>query len=225
MDGSLRCVNPTLRKAVRAVVLAGNTPLARGRARRAIASAQRPFKLEIGGLTPREGWVITNVNAVTRNYLDATSTWPIEDGALSHVYSDNVIEHLPLDATRRMLREAHRCLQPGGVIRLVTPDVRAHVEMYLAGAPALDDAAARHYRDLGLVVEHPIDVLRIPIGAFGHHEGYVFDLETLTVELEAAGFTDVVRTATGESAHPELSGLDVRTSEGGAQLSVEATRA
>ncbi|MGJ9412782.1 class I SAM-dependent methyltransferase [Aeromicrobium sp. CF4.19] len=217
-------MNPTFRKLARAVVLTGNTPLARARARRAFATAPRPFKLEVGGLSPREGWVVTNVNAVTRLYLDATSTWPLEQSSLSHVYSDNVIEHLTLDATRRMLREAHRCLAPGGIIRLITPDVRAHVEMYLSGATALDEAAARHYRDLGLVVEHPIDVLRIPIGAFGHHEGYVFDLETLTVELEAAGFTDVVRTPTGQSEHPELSGLDVRTSEGGAQLSVEARR-
>ncbi|WP_375001007.1 methyltransferase domain-containing protein [Aeromicrobium sp. CTD01-1L150] len=217
-------MNPTLRKVVRAAVLTINTPLARGRAKRAFAVAPRPFKLEIGGLSPREGWVVTNVNAVTRNYLDATSPWPLEAGAVSHVYSDNVIEHLTLEATRRMLREAHRCLVPGGVIRLITPDVRAHVEMYLSGEPALEDAAARHYRNLGLVVEHPIDVLRIPIGAFGHHEGYVFDFETLRIELESAGFTDVVRTPTGASDRPELSGLDVRTSEGGAQLAVEATR-
>ena len=217
-------MHPTLYKVVRASVRTVNTPLAKRRTQRVLAGAPRPLKLEIGGLAPRDGWVVTNVNAVTRNFLDATRRWPLEDGSVSHVYSDNVVEHLPLDATRRLLREAHRCLLPGGLIRLVTPDVRAHVEMYLSGAPALDDAAAHHYRDLGLVVEHPIDVLRIPIGAFGHHEGYVFDFETLTVELRDAGFVDIVRTPTGTSDHPELSGLDVRTSEGGAQLSVEARR-
>ncbi len=217
-------MDPRLWRAARFSVRTVNTPVAKVRARRAIAAATRPFKLEVGGIVPRDGWVVTNVNAVTRLYLDATGTWPIEDAALSHVYSDNVIEHLPLEATRAMLRQAHRCLQPGGVIRLITPDVRAHVEMYLSGAPALDEAAARHYRDLGLLVEHPIDVLRIPIGAFGHHEGYVFDFETLSVELAAAGFTDIVRTPTGDSEHPELQGLDVRTSEGGAQLAVEAVR-
>lgn len=217
-------MNPKLRKVVRGGVLAVNTPMAKVRTRRALAKSDRPLKIEIGGLVQRPGWVVTNVNAVTRNYLDATRRWPLEDASVSHVYSDNVIEHLPLAATRAMLAEAHRCLQPGGVIRLITPDVRAHVEMYLSGAPALEDAAALHYRNLGLVVEHPIDVLRIPIGAFGHHEGYVFDFETLRFELERAGFTDVIRTPTGESGHSEFSGLDRRTSEGGAQLAVEATR-
>lgn len=217
-------MNPTVYRAVRATVRTVNTPIAKVRARRALGEASRPLKLEIGGLVPRPGWVVTNVNAVTRNYLDATRTWPLEDGSVSHVYSDNVIEHLPLEATRAMLAEAYRCLQPGGVIRLITPDVRAHVEMYLSGQPALDDAAATHYRELGLVVEHPIDVLRIPIGAFGHHEGYVFDFETLKIELEKAGFSDVVRTPTGSSDRPEFAGLDQRTSEGGAQLAVEAVR-
>lgn len=217
-------MNPKLYAVARASVRAVNTPVARARTRRVLAQSPRPLKLEIGGLVQREGWVVTNVNAVTRHYLDATRTWPLEAASVSHVFSDNVVEHLPLEATRALLREAHRCLQPGGVIRLITPDVRAHVEMYLSGAPALEDAAAKHYRELGLLVEHPIDVLRIPIGQFGHHSGYVFDFETLRTELEAAGFVDVVRTPTGSSDHPEFDGLDRRTSEGGAQLAVEGTR-
>jgi SAM-dependent methyltransferase len=217
-------VNPKVRTIVRASVRAVNTPIAKTRTRRALACASRPLKLEIGGLEQRPGWLVTNVNALTRHFLDATKRWPLDAGSVSHVYSDNVIEHLSLDATRQLLAEAHRCLQPGGVIRLITPDVRAHVEMYLSGDPALGGAAARHYRDIGLVVEHPIDVLRIPIAEFGHHQGYVFDFETLRFELERAEFTSVVRTDTGSSEHEAFAGLDQRTSEGGAQLAVEAVR-
>lgn len=215
-------VNPRLQAVVRAGVRGVNTPLAKARCRRLLEKTPRPLKLEIGGIVQRDGWVVTNVNAVTRNYLDATRRWPLEDDAVSHVFSDNVIEHLPLEANRAMFAEMRRCVRPGGLVRLITPNVRAHVEMYLSGSPALDDAAARHYRSMGLVVEHPIDVLRIPIGAFGHHEGYVWDFETLRSELERAGFVDVVQTATGESEHPEFADLDRRTNEGGAQLAVEA---
>lgn len=67
-------------------------------------------------------------------------------------------------------------------------------------------------------------MLRIPIGAFRHHEGDVFDFETLRVELGWVGFRSVIRTATGVSDHSELSGPDQWTIAGGAQLSVEATR-
>ena len=217
-------MHPRVRSVVRPAVKAVNTPVARVRATRSIASAARPFRLEIGGIEPRPGWVVTNVNAVTRQYLDATRRWPIEDGALSHVYSDNVIEHLPLEAGRTLMAEAHRCLQPGGVIRFVTPDLRAHVDRYLAGVAPRGDAEARVYQEMGLTVDHPLDWVRIPIASFGHHEGYVYDYETLAAELERAGFTSVTRAELGRSDHPDLDGLDNRVDEGGAQMAVEAVR-
>ena len=215
---------PRLRSAIKAAVSTVNTPMAKARTRRALARAERPLKLEIGGLLPRDGWVITNVNAVTRNYMDATGRWPIETGAAAYIFSDNVIEHIPLDAGRAMLAEAHRVLQPGGVIRIVTPDIRRHVELYLAGANSVRGDVAKEYRDMGLVVEHSIDLIRIPIGSFGHHEGYVYDFDVLEHELTKAGFHSVVRCEMGESEHRELQGLDFRLAQEGAQIVVEATR-
>lgn len=209
---------------IRSAVLTVNTPMARSRADCAFAGAQRPLKLEIGGLQKRPGWVVTNVNAVTRNYLDATSRWPLEDASVEYVYADNMIEHITLGMAREMLAEAYRCMVPGGVIRLITPDIRAHVEMYLAGRASLDTPAAQTYKSFGLDVEHPIDLVRIPIGSFGHHEGYVYDFETLDAELTRAGFHSTTRCELGTSAHPPLADLDQRGDEGGAQIAVEATR-
>jgi SAM-dependent methyltransferase len=217
-------VNPRLRAVVRPPVLAANTVIARRRTIRTLETSRRPLRLELGGLAPREGWLVTNVDAVTRHYLDATRPWPVEDAAVSFVYSDNVIEHLPLEGTRTLIAEAYRCLQPGGVIRFVTPDLRAHVDKYLAGVAPKGDPKARVYEEIGLTVEHPIDWVRIPIASFGHHLGYLYDFETLATELERAGFTDVVRCGHGCSDHAELSGIDQRADEGGVQLAVEATR-
>lgn len=166
---------------------------------------------------------MTNVNAVARLFLDATARWPLEDDAVECVYADNVIEHVTLEAGRAMLAEAARCLKPGGRIRLVTPDIRTHVEMYLSGDDPMESPAGRHYQSMGLTVEHPIDLVRIPIGSFGHHEGYVYDFETLERELIRAGFHSPMRCELGESDHPDLAGLDNRGHEGGAQMAVEAT--
>lgn len=201
-----------------------NTPLARRRATRAFESAPRPLRLEIGGLARRTGWVVTNVNAVTRNFMDATVEWPLENGSVEYVYSDNVIEHLSLESGRALLAEAFRCLRPGGVIRLITPDLRGHVEKYLAGVAPAGDPEAAVYEQMGLTVEHPLDWVRIPIASFGHHEGYVYDFETLARELERVGFSSVVRTELGQSSHDALVGLDQRTDEGGTQMAVEAIR-
>ncbi|MCW2783787.1 MAG: hypothetical protein JWP74_304 [Marmoricola sp.] len=215
---------PRTRVAIRETIRNVNKPFAKARTRRALATSARPIKLEIGGLTPRDGWVITNVNATTRNYLDATSPWPIADGSVQYVFSDNVIEHIPLAAGRAMLQQAHNSMVPGGIIRIVTPDIRKHVELYLAGPASVDGDVAKEYRDMGLVVEHSIDLIRIPIGSFGHHEGYVYDFEVLESELKRAGFHSVVLCEMGVSEHAELDGLDIRLAQEGAQIVVEATR-
>lgn len=215
---------PALRAVVRPVTRAVNTPLAKTRTGRALAGAPRPLKVEIGGIEQRPGWVVTNVNAVARNYLDATVRWPIEDGGVSHVYADNVIEHITLDQGRAMLAEAFRCLAPGGRIRLVTPDIRAHVELYLQGRAAVDGAVGDRYRAKGRLVAHPVDLVRIPIGDFGHHLGYVYDFETLAAELESAGFRSPRQYEPNTSDDPVLADLEQRGGHGEAQLVVEAVR-
>lgn len=203
-------------------MLAVNTPLAKARFDRAVRRAPRPVKLEIGGHGKRPGWIVTNVNAVARNYLDATVTWPFEDSSISHIYADNVIEHIPLEGTRAMLAEAYRCMQPGGVIRLLTPDIREHVELYLAGA--VDGEVGARYRRYGLQVEHPVDLVRIPIASFGHHVGYVFDFDALAAELKRAGFHSTRRCEMNTSDVPGFVGLKPKAEAGMAQLVVEATR-
>lgn len=217
-------MHPLIRAVARPTVLAVNTPLATRRAREAFAQAPRPLRLEIGGLSAREGWVVTNVNPTTRLYLDATVRWPLEDGAAELVYADNVVEHLSLDAGRALLREAFRCLQPGGRIRLVTPDLGKHVAAYLRGEQAVGEDLAQAYRDLGLRIEHPVDLVRVSVESFGHHHGYVYDAAALQAEMERAGFVDVVHHEMGESEFPELRGLDQRTDEGPAQMALEARR-
>jgi predicted SAM-dependent methyltransferase len=215
---------PTARRLLRGTIHALNRPLATLRCRLAARRAPRPVVLEVGGLTPRDGWFMVNVNAVTPHYMDGTKTWVFEDESLSYVYADNMIEHVPLSGGRRFLAEAHRCLRPGGVIRLVTPDVRHHVELYLQGVDVQHDELADEYRKLGVVLEHPIDILRTPIGEFGHHSGYVYDFDTLEDELVRAGFTNVRRWAIGESDDPMLKGLEQRPEHGPLQMVVEATR-
>lgn len=220
----MRPMHPRLRRVIRPVVLAANTPVARRRTDREVAAARGPILLEIGGLVPRPGWLVTNVSAVTRNFLDASSRWPMADGSVRLVYADNVIEHLSLDQGRALLHEAYRCLQPGGVIRLVTPDLRKHVDTYLAGDAAVDGDLAAAYRQIGVRVEHPIDLVRIPVENFLHHEGYVYDAAALAAEMRAAGFTEVRECTIGRSEVPELDGLDGRTDEGPAQMALEAVR-
>jgi predicted SAM-dependent methyltransferase len=217
-------VNPRIRRIVRGTVHAVNRPVATARFRAAVRRAPRPIALEVGGLKKRDGWFMVNVNAVTPYYMDGTKPWIFEDGALSYVYADNMIEHVPLAGGRVFFAEAFRCLRPGGAIRLVTPDVRTHVEMYLKGSEVVQSPLADEYRSLGVVIEHPIDLVRTPIGEFGHHAGYVYDFETLDAELQRAGFKPAVRRNLLESDDPILQNLEERPTHGSLQMVAEAIK-
>ena len=55
----------------------------------------------------------------------AADPWPLPDGSLDVVFTSNFLEHLPSrDAVMDALREAARCLRPGGRIVCLGPDIR-----------------------------------------------------------------------------------------------------
>jgi len=180
------------------------------RLRRLLADTPPPYRLELGtNEVNHDGWIPTDVQWRARNYLDATGPWPFPQGSISHVYADNVIEHVSLDGARSLFREAARTMQPGGRIRLVTPDARRCAEVYLEGGE-LADAQKDAHRGAGTRVEHDVDILRGVFIEYDHRYGYAWDQNALTAELEAAGFTGVERCELGDSSDAALRGLEWR---------------
>jgi SAM-dependent methyltransferase len=62
---------------------------------------------------------------------DLAKPLPFEDNSVSVVYGAHVLEHLYLIDAQRLLSECKRVLRPGGVIRLVVPDLRSMAAGYL----------------------------------------------------------------------------------------------
>ena len=61
---------------------------------------------------------------------DCSAPWPVAAGSLDVVFTSNFFEHLPDKATlARTLKEAWRCLRPGGRLVCLGPNIR-----YLPGA-------------------------------------------------------------------------------------------
>ena len=54
------------------------------------------------------------------NILDGL---PYEDNSFDVVYSSHFIEHIPVDQIEFFFNDVYRILKPGGLIRLVTPDL------------------------------------------------------------------------------------------------------
>jgi SAM-dependent methyltransferase len=74
---------------------------------------------------------------------------PFPDGTFDVVYHSHVLEHLERDEAPGFLRECRRVLKPGGVLRVVVPDLEQLARRYVGvverspdGASAAEHAAA-----------------------------------------------------------------------------------
>ena len=201
-----------------------NRPLAQARFRKAVSGA-KGLRIQVGAGPARlPGWINTDVYWRASWYLDVTKPWGVAPGSVSHVYGDNMIEHLTLDDGRRMLRYAFGALAAGGRIRLATPDVERIARIYLDDPDTTADLVAWH-RTSGRNAVHAVDLLRIYFTHWGHQLGYLYDFASLSAELRQSGFTNITRCGTGESTDPVFCNLETRTdAEASIQLIVEAER-
>lgn len=79
-------------------------------------------------------WINIDFQGDGKNVLswDLRHGLPLPDHSCDAVYSSHAIEHFDRDGARRFLLECRRVLKPGGVIRLVAPDLESIVRAYLA---------------------------------------------------------------------------------------------
>lgn len=63
--------------------------------------------------------------------LDARKPLPFADGEVDAVYHSHVLEHLTTGEAAGLLAECFRVLRPGGVVRVVVPDLEGIARAYL----------------------------------------------------------------------------------------------
>jgi predicted SAM-dependent methyltransferase len=142
--------------------------------------------------------------------LDIKWGLPFRDASASYVFSSHILEHFyyPGEALF-VLGEIYRVLEPGGVVRLVVPDIEqcimAYVnndrEFYSGRSETWTWWSKRHTRlddfldYAGAGVE--------PTSLLSSHK-YGYDFETLQYLLEQAKFTHIERSDYMKSRHAEL---------------------
>ena len=62
---------------------------------------------------------------------DVKKSLPFADRKFDAVYHSHVLEHLPIEVGQYCIGECFRVLKPGGVLRIVVPDLERIVELYL----------------------------------------------------------------------------------------------
>jgi predicted SAM-dependent methyltransferase len=213
-----------------------------GRARRArqinaylAANQRRYLRIGSGSHTDR-GWLSVDLLPVRLDvvFMDATKPFPIPSGSFDAIQCEHVIEHLDYASGVGMLRECHRILRKRGILRIATPNL--DLVRRLLGPPDHDHAITAYVhwsneRFGGSANEEHIDNAAFTANRLVREWGHTFihDERTLRGALAAAGFSEIVRVSPGESAHPELSGVDRHEEEVGREaneletLAFEAT--
>ncbi len=208
------------------------------------AFAQRPLKLNLGsGPHGPQNWVnldrsptmllsrvpkvakaLRKVGLINDHHLvpweshivrqDLTARLPVEDGSVDAIYSSHFLEHIYLTEAEAILRECHRVLRPGGVLRLALPDGESWArELVEAGSDPTGEAGRRYHARLG---SHPDDrpsgkrALTFKIG--GHIHRWQPTRGMVRGMLVEAGFDDsaVTDCAYHEGALPDLGEIETR---------------
>jgi SAM-dependent methyltransferase len=140
-----------------------------------------------------------------RNVLvhDVRKPLPFPDGSLRVVYASHLLEHLHFEEGQRLLRECHRVLKPGGVVRMVVPDLRVIMRDYLDGKADEAPYGDRVTPTAADLVNHrlmyrPLAPARgsLPYRIYSaltdfHSHKWMYDSDSLVYHLEQAGFTEV----------------------------------
>jgi predicted SAM-dependent methyltransferase len=162
-------------------------------------SKRRNIKANIGcGFSGLPGWVNFDLLPYENLTLCADVRWkiPLANESCVGIHVEHFFEHLsPDDERPRFLRECYRCLQPGGVLRVIVPDAKLYISAYERS----DWEELNRISCGGDVPQLPQQRFRTKMEALNHvflqdgqHYGG-YDAETLALVLEEAGFSNVIR--------------------------------
>ncbi len=165
-----------------------------------------PVKLHVGcGNVRFEGWI--NVDMTGKQVdvrRDLRKGLPYRDGSAALIYSEHFIEHLTCEEGLTVLREFHRLLKSGGIVRIATPDLD-----YLIGKYVSDDWRAQYWiQNLRSEIQTRAEMLNICFHEWGHK--YLYNAEELDRRLREVGFGRISRQAWNESQHPDLMNRETR---------------
>jgi predicted SAM-dependent methyltransferase len=157
----------------------------------------RDIKLMIGAgdIHDRDGWYTIDFRSAANFQIDIRRGLPFADRSCRFIFSEHVFEHLDMEELRRVASECYRVLEPGGVMRIVTPDLEKWARAYVANDEAFFHA---FWPGMTSFADAINEIFYVPTHRFIH------DFRSLSAELTRQGFSPVHRSAWRESSFSEL---------------------
>jgi SAM-dependent methyltransferase len=161
--------------------------------RRAVHIASKsPIRLHLGSASSSKSeWANVDLVGLQPSDLrwNLLRRLPFSPQSVDAIFHEHVLEHFSLRHGLVIVDDAFRLLRPGGVLRIGVPDAGAYIRDYVHRGSML--ATARPGRAT------PMLALQEVFYCCGHRTMY--DADTLTLLVRAAGFDVVEERAFGES--------------------------
>jgi SAM-dependent methyltransferase len=163
-------------------------------------------------------------------YGDIVRGLPVPDNTADGVYASHVLEHLSREDVVMALTNTLRILKPGGVMRMIVPDLAWRAERYVREHRAGNVGAADTFIASCHVggVRRPrgaMGLLRAAIGNSGHL--WMYDRELMTQILTRVGFTEIRACTFNDAGEPMFERVEHPsrfTDDGEAEVALEAKK-
>jgi predicted SAM-dependent methyltransferase len=184
---------------------------------------QGKIKINLGsGHWKLEGWVNVDLDLDSRPDVGANLSGglPFSDGAAYLMHTEDFIDQLELEDAADFLRECHRVLAPGGVLRVLTPDMNKLSHLYLNDPEQLK-TMWRSYVGVPLALGTAGEIFNMGMRFAGHT--FLYDQETFKALAARCGF-EARKVEYQQSEIAELRGLDLRSPENAISLYFDCYR-
>ncbi len=155
-----------------------------------------------------EGWVNVDRDRKSRPDVCANlaAPLPFRNAVADFLHAEDFIDQLELDQARSFLSECRRVLKPGGVARMLMPDLEKMARMYLKDPEGLKRLWLEHV-GVPLAIGTSGEVFNLGMRFAGHR--FMYDPETFKQLCRECGF-EARRASYNQSDVPELRALDLR---------------
>ncbi len=142
-------------------------------------------------------------------YMNLNKAWSYKDNSIDVVYASHLFEHLTLKSANLFLSEAYRTLKPGGVLRIVVPDLYKIAKKYISEYEnntytntttefimwAINMHREGQYgNNIGFIKKQVLEIMGYP-----HQHKFMYDEKSLIKLFENSNFKNILSLTYGKS--------------------------
>jgi len=127
------------------------------------------------------------------HFYDLRKGIPLLTGSIDVLYTSHFLEHINKNDAKNFIKECYRVLKPGGLLRVVVPDLDMAFKMYKEGK-----------------AEEMLDSFFYTSDIYDFHmHKYNYNFKTLGILLKNAGFSDIQKKSYQKGKCPDINFLDI----------------